>query len=69
MQHLSIIDYVCVSADMDGRITEYSDHLHEHMVTPVQMQNGRYMPPTDSGYSVQFTPDALNRFSHSPPAV
>ena len=40
VQHLSIIDYVCVSADMEGRITEYSDHLHEHMVTPVHMQNG-----------------------------
>ncbi|MCP4785930.1 MAG: L-fuconate dehydratase [Fuerstiella sp.] len=67
VQHLSIIDYVCVSADMEGRITEYSDHLHEYMVTPVRMQNGRYMPPTDAGYSVEFTPDALNRFSRSPP--
>ncbi|MEO2019373.1 MAG: L-fuconate dehydratase [Fuerstiella sp.] len=69
VQHLSIIDYVCVSADMEGRITEYSDHLHEHMVTPVQMQNGRYMPPTEAGYSVEFTPAALNTFSHSPPAL
>ncbi|HIE95838.1 MAG TPA: L-fuconate dehydratase [Planctomycetes bacterium] len=69
VQHLSIIDYVCVSADMEGRITEYSDHLHEHMVTPVNMQNGRYMSPTDAGYSVEFTPDALNTFSHSPSAL
>jgi hypothetical protein len=33
------------------------------MVTPVNMQNGRYMPPTDAGYSVEFTPEALNQFT------
>ena len=63
VQHLSVIDFVCVSAEMEGCITEYSDHLHEHMVTPVNMQNGRYMPPTDAGYSVEFTQDALNQFT------
>ena len=62
VQHLSIIDYVCVSGDLDGRVTEYSDHLHEHVVNPVTMKNGRYMPPTDFGYSVEFTESAINGF-------
>ncbi|MCA9083857.1 MAG: L-fuconate dehydratase [Planctomycetaceae bacterium] len=65
VQHLSMIDYVCVSGTMDGRVAEYSDHLHEHMVHPVVMKNGRYMPPVDPGYSVQFTEQSIRQFSHA----
>lgn len=63
VQHLSMIDYICVSGETAGRVTEYSDHLHEHVACPVTMKNGRYMPPTDAGYSVQFTEAAINGFS------
>ena len=35
VQHLSIFDYVAVSASLEGRVTEYVDHLHEHFVEPV----------------------------------
>ena len=63
VQHLSMIDYLCVSADMSGRVTEYSDHLHEHVVHPVTMKDGRYMPPVDVGYSVEFTQDAIDKFT------
>ena len=59
VQHASIVDYVCVSASMEDRVAEYSDHLHEHVCDPVVMQHGRYMPPTAAGYSVQFTEAAL----------
>ncbi len=62
VQHLSMIDYLCVSGDMEGRVTEYSDHLHEHVVNPVTMKHGRYMPPEDVGYSVEFTQAAINSF-------
>ena len=63
VQHASIIDYVCVSGTMEGRVTEYSDHLHEHVCDPVVMKHGRYMPPTAAGYSVKFTDAALNEFT------
>ena len=63
VQHLSMIDYVCVSGTSDGRVTEYADHLHEHLESPVTMKNGRYMPPTDAGYSVKFTAPAIDTFS------
>jgi L-fuconate dehydratase len=63
VQHISIVDYVCVSATLQNRITEYSDHLHEHVTDPVVMQDGRYMPPTSSGYSVRFTEPALTTFA------
>ena len=63
VQHLSIIDYVCVSATQADRVAEYSDHLHEFVCDPVTMKNGRYMPPQASGYSVQFTDSAMHQFS------
>lgn len=63
VQHLSIIDYVCVSATLEDRVAEYSDHLHEHVCDPVVMKNGRYMPPQQPGYSVEFTAAALSGFT------
>ncbi len=63
VQHLSIIDYVCVSAKLDDRVAEYSDHLHEHVRDPVVMKNGHYLPPRNPGYSVEFTEAAINGFS------
>ena len=63
VQHASIIDYVCVAGTMEDRVTEYSDHLHEHVCDPVIMRHGRYMPPQAAGYSVKFTDAALHGFT------
>jgi L-fuconate dehydratase len=52
VQHLSMFDYVAISATMDGRVIEYVDHLHEHFVDPVTIQSGRYLAPTQPGYSI-----------------
>lgn len=65
VQHLSIIDYVCISGSLESRITEYSDHLHEHFEYPVIMQNGRYMPPPHPGYSATMKPESLDKFQFS----
>ncbi len=62
VQHLSIFDYICVSASLENRILEYVDHLHEHFVHPVVMQHGRYMPPTAPGYSIEMRPDSLDAY-------
>ncbi len=62
VQHLALFDYIAVSASLENRLTEYSDHLHEHMVDPVNMQNGRYMPPTAPGYSITMKPESLAEF-------
>jgi L-fuconate dehydratase len=51
VQHLSLIDYICVSADRTDRVIEYVDHLHEHFVHPVVIRDGRYLAPLDPGYS------------------
>jgi L-fuconate dehydratase len=60
VQHLSIFDYVCVSASLENRLLEFVDHLHEHFVDPVRMKNGRYMPPQQPGYSITMKPASLD---------
>jgi len=52
VQHLAIFDYLCVSGSLENRLVEYVDHLHEHFVDPVVVENGRYRVPTAPGYSI-----------------
>ncbi len=63
VQHLSIFDYVCVSASLENRVLEYVDHLHEHFLDPVVITDGRYMPPTMPGYSITMKPESLQQFA------
>jgi len=62
VQHISLFDYICVSASLENRVTEYVDHLHEHFVDPVRISNGRYMPPQKPGYSITMWPETLEQF-------
>src|SRR5437588_6461440 len=62
VQHLSLFDYIAVSASLENRITEYVDHLHEHFVYPVIMKDGRYLPPLDPGYSIEMKPRSLDYY-------
>jgi L-fuconate dehydratase len=62
VQHLAMIDFICVSGSMEGRVLEYVDHLHEHFLDPVRIRGGRYMPPKRPGYSITMKPESLDRF-------
>src|SRR5918994_1024740 len=62
VQHLSLFDYVAVSASLDERVIEYVDHLHEHFVDPVVIKKARYMPPLAPGYSAEIKPDSRRRY-------
>lgn len=64
VQHLSMFDYLSVSATMEDRVIEFVDHLHEHFVTPVRIQSGYYMVPTEPGYSIEIREESLNRFAY-----
>ncbi|MBW2414328.1 MAG: L-fuconate dehydratase [Deltaproteobacteria bacterium] len=59
VQHVSAIDYACVSGTLDGRVTEFADHLHEHFTTRIEIRNGRYIPPADPGFSVEMRPESV----------
>jgi L-fuconate dehydratase len=61
IQHMSFVDYVCVSASLEDRVLEYVDHLHEHFVDPVRTRNGRYVPPERPGFSVEMKPESIAR--------
>jgi L-fuconate dehydratase len=63
VQHLAAFDYVAVSAELDGRMVEYVDHLHEHFVAPVVIRDGRYVMPSAPGYGAEMRPESLRRFA------
>jgi L-fuconate dehydratase len=63
VQHLSMFDYIAVSASLEHRVLEYVDHLHEHFIDPVVITSGRYMPPTAPGYSITMKPDSLDAYT------
>jgi len=64
VQHLSIFDFLCVSASLENRVTEYVDHLHEHVIDPVSIVSGHYVLPQKPGYSIQVRAETLERFAY-----
>jgi L-fuconate dehydratase len=63
VQHIAMIDYICVSGSMENRVIEYTDHLHEHFLAPVVIKNGAYIPPTHPGYSVQMKTESISNYT------
>ncbi|MCE7992713.1 MAG: L-fuconate dehydratase [Roseivirga sp.] len=64
VQHLAMIDYICISGTMEGRVVEYVDHLHEHFETPVAISNAAYMVPEESGYSITMKEESMKTYSY-----
>lgn len=62
VQHESMFDYICVSGSLEGRITEYVDHLHEHFVDPCIVRNGRYLAPHKPGTSIEMFPASIEQY-------
>jgi len=63
VQHLSLFDYIAVSASLADRVVEYVDSLHEFFRYPVVIRDGHYMPPTDPGYSIEMYPETFAAYS------
>ncbi|MEV6415698.1 enolase C-terminal domain-like protein [Kribbella sp. NPDC051718] len=64
VQHLAIFDYVAVAATLEGRVTEYVDHLHEHFVDPCVVRDGAYVLPTAAGYSAEMHGDSVDTYTY-----
>ncbi|WP_378946722.1 L-fuconate dehydratase [Mesorhizobium sp. ANAO-SY3R2] len=62
VQHLAMIDYVCIAGTREGRVVEYVDHLHEHFKEPCVVSNAAYMPPSAPGFSIEMKPATLEDF-------
>jgi L-fuconate dehydratase len=63
-QHVSLIDYICVSGSLENRMLEFADHLHEHFVEPIVVRNGRYMPPIAPGFSIEMLPESMEAMTY-----
>jgi L-fuconate dehydratase len=64
VQHLSMIDYLCIAGTHEGRVVEYVDHLHEHFVDPCVISNAAYMPPSLPGYSIEMKAASRAKFAY-----
>ena len=63
VQHLSMFDFVALSGTMEGRMIEYVDHLHEHFVTPVVIERGRYVTPTAPGAGTEMLAASVEQYT------
>ncbi len=61
VQHLAMIDWLCIAGTREGRVIEYVDHLHEHFVDPCVMRGSAYMAPTRPGYSIEMKAASIER--------
>ncbi len=64
VQHLSMIDYLCMAGTRDGRVIEFVDHLHEHFEDPCVVRGGAYMAPQKPGFSITMKASSLQTHLH-----
>ncbi|QJU55592.1 enolase C-terminal domain-like protein [Herbiconiux sp. KACC 21604] len=64
VQHLSYLDYIAVSGELDGRVIEFVDHLHEHFVTPVEVTRGRYRAPSSPGSGAEMLEASRSEYAY-----
>ena len=62
VQHLAMADFISISGCKEDRAIEYVDHLHEHFVHPVLLQEGRYHVPTVPGFSAQMHQQSIDDY-------
>lgn len=63
VQHMSMIDYLCIAGTREGRVIEFVDHLHEHFLDPCNIQNAAYMPPSLPGFSIEMKADSVAQYT------
>ena len=63
VQHMSMIDYLCISGEKNDRRIEYVDHLHEHFLDPCVVSNGVYHAPTAAGFSIEMKQETIKGFT------
>ncbi|MEU4845661.1 enolase C-terminal domain-like protein [Streptomyces gilvosporeus] len=64
VQHLSMFDYVALSGTTEDRVIEYVDHLHQHFIDPVRIEQGRYAVPTAPGFSAQMRRESIDAYRY-----
>ncbi|RZT59526.1 L-fuconate dehydratase [Microcella alkaliphila] len=62
VQHLSMFDFVAVAGTTEGRMIEFVDHLHEHFVTPIEVERGAYRAPLAPGSGAEMRASSIRDF-------
>ncbi len=60
VQHLAMFDFVAVSGTREGRMIEYTKHLHEHFVSPVEVTGGAYQAPLAPGAGMEMLAESIS---------
>ena len=60
--HLSLIDYICVSAQKS--MLEAAESYRENLRHPSKITNAYYVTPTAPGYSTGYTEEALEKYTY-----
>ncbi|SEE86400.1 enolase C-terminal domain-like protein [Ruania alba] len=66
VQHLSMFDAVALSGTTEDRMIEYVDHLHEHFLEPVVIENARYRAPQRPGSGAEMHAASVQEFTWTP---
>ena len=61
-QHIAAFDHICLGGDLETRLIEFADHLHEHFVDPVRIERGRYRLPSRPGTSAEMKRESLETY-------
>lgn len=69
VQHLSAFNYIAVSPSLENVVVEFSDHLHEHFVDRLRVENARYRLPSMPGYSITMTEQSLADYEYPQGAI
>ncbi|KAH3849256.1 mitochondrial enolase superfamily member 1-like isoform X2 [Dreissena polymorpha] len=64
VQHYAMFDYIRCCGTLENRMTEFADHLHEHMCDPVVVRNGHYMPQKEPGFLVGMKAQSLSDYEY-----
>jgi L-fuconate dehydratase len=61
IQHYGLWDQIAVAGHSDTQLVEYIDFLQDAVKQPVQVLNGRYVPPSTPGWGIEFLPQFLEQ--------
>lgn len=65
-QHISIFNYIYVSASYDNQILEYVDylHLHAYFENPVVVNNGKLVAPQSPGCNITIKNSSIEKYQY-----
>ena len=61
-QHLALINYVVVAGEKS--LLEHINSFSEVLKYPVQTSEGHFVTPKESGYSVEYKPEAIATYQY-----